>query len=162
MPARPARTRLGWALAILNGLVALVSMLFFLAQLRVGVLTWLMINACAPAAFLFVVGFAARARTVMVASAALLFWYGVNGLIASGWTPVTAFAQAGHILMVLAGFYVVVEAVRARAGRTLVVGALLGLAILAPYTIAQRAWSAANEELLQRYFSGELFREAAR
>jgi len=137
-------------------------MLFFLAQLRVGVLTWLMINTCAPIAFLFVVGFAARARTVMAASAVLLFWGGINGLIVSGWTPVTAFAQAGHILMVLAGVYVVVEAVRARARRTLMVGALLGLAILMPYAIAQRAWSAANEEFLQRYFSGELFRDAAR
>lgn len=154
------RTPIGWGLAVFNGLMAIVSMLFFLAQLKVGVVAWLMINTCAPSALFFTGAFVARSLTAMVAAAVLLLRYGINGLIASGWTPITAGAQCGHILMVLGGVYVVAAVLRARAWRALGIGLLVGIAVLVPYTIVQHMWSEAHPELLRRYLSGELLQAA--
>jgi hypothetical protein len=155
---RLRRDAVGWILAVPNALMALASTLFFLAQLKLGLVAWLMINSCAPSAGLFVGGFLARSLVIMAASAVLMLRYGLNGLLSYGWEPHLITAQIAHVLMVLAGIYVLVTAARAKAWRQLGAGIVLGAAILAVYTIAQGMWMRANEELMERYLSGELMR----
>jgi hypothetical protein len=150
------RNAIGWLLAVPNGLMAVASTLFFLAQLKLGFVAWLMINSCAPSSGLFVGGFLSRSLVVMAASAVLMLRYGLNGLLAYGWEPHLITAQIAHVFMVLAGIYVLVTAARANAWGQFGKGIVLGGAILAVYTIAQGMWMGANQELMERYLSGEL------
>ncbi|MBA4379849.1 MAG: hypothetical protein C0393_04055, partial [Anaerolinea sp.] len=62
------RDAVGWVVVLLNTLAVLNSTYFFLAQLRVGVVGWLMLNTCAPSVVLFLLGFLLSNPMTMVAA----------------------------------------------------------------------------------------------
>ena len=144
----------GWTVTALNVLAALNSSWFFLAILGTGVMGWLMMNSCAPSIALFAVGFVLRRPVVMVAGAVMMFRYGTLGLFFFGWDGPNLFAQVSHVLMTLAVLYVAGDVIRARRFRALGLGLALGLAILVPYMLAQRAYFAAHPGLLEQLFAG--------
>lgn len=149
------RGRTGWAIAVLNTLMALNSTNFFLGMLKTGVANWFMMNTCAPSIALFVAGFLLASPVVMTAGALLMFRYGTLGLFVFSWSGGNLFAQAGHIAMTLAVVYVVVDAVRKRGWKTVGLGLLLGIAILFPLEIAQTTWLLADPETAVKLFRGD-------
>jgi hypothetical protein len=152
--SQPARTVPGWIVTTLNVLAALSSTHFFLTVLGTGVLGWLMMNSCAPSIAVFAAGFLLRRRVLMVAGAVMMFRYGTLGLFFFGWDGPNLVAQASHILMTLAVLYVVGDVVRSRGFRDLGLGLAVGLALLAPYMLAQHLYFEAHPGLLEQLFDG--------
>jgi len=150
------RNAIGWTLVVLNTLAALNSTYYFLANLRVGVIGWLMMNTCAPSIALFVLGFLVSSPMVMAAAGVLMFRYGTLGLFVFSWGGYNIIPQIGHILMTLAVIYVLVDAVRHRRWQALGMGVALGLVILLPLMIVQNAWFEAHPGMLEQLFSGEM------
>ncbi len=148
------RNAIGWTLVILNTLAALNSAYYFLANLRVGVIGWLMMNTCAPSIALFVLGFLVSSPMIMAAASVLMFRYGMLGLFVFSWDGYNLIPQIGHILMTLAVIYVLVDAVRHRRWKALGMGVALGLVILLPLMIAQNAWFEAHPGMLEQLFRG--------
>jgi hypothetical protein len=144
----------GWLVASLNLLAALNSTWFFLAVLGSGIVGWLMMNSCAPSVFLFVAGFLLGSPVTMVAAGVLMFRYGTLGLFFFGWDGPNLFAQAGHVLMTIAVAYVAAVCLRRGRWTTFGKGLAIGLALLAPYMLAQSAWFAAHPGMLERLFQG--------
>jgi hypothetical protein len=66
--------------------------------------------------------------------------------------------QAGHVLMTLAGIYVLISTIRLRAWNTLRNGVVLGIAIIVPYMILQELWCRIHPILCEGFMSGELMR----
>ena len=150
------RSLAGWILVVLNTLMALTSANFFLGMLKTDVVSWLMMNTCAPSIALFVIGFLLGSPAVMVAASAIMFRYGTLGLFVFSWSGGNLIAQAGHVLMTLAVIYVVADVIRNRRWRALGWGVLLGIVILIPLTIVQTMWINANPEIVEKLFSGSL------
>jgi hypothetical protein len=148
------RDAIGWVLVTLNLLAAINSTYFFLGSLKVGVVGWLMMNTCAPSIALFVAGFLARSPLVMVAGAVMMFRYGTGGLFAFRWDGYNLIPQIGHILMTLAVIYVLVDIIRNKRWRTLVLGLVLGLVIVTALGFAQQAWFTAHPGALEMLFGG--------
>lgn len=146
----------GWAVAILNTLMALMGANFFLGMLKVSVGDWLMMNTCAASIALFVAGYLLGSPLVMMASAVLMFRYGTLGLFVFSWNGGNLIAQAGHTLMTLAVIYVGVDVVRRRRWKALGLGALLGMAILFPLETIQTMWIVSHPDLAAKLFSGSL------
>lgn len=145
----------GWILAVLNALMALNSTFVFLFFLEVGVAGWLMMNSCAPSIALFLLGFLLASPVVMVAGALLMFRYGTLGLFVFSWQGTNLIAQIGHLLMTLAVIYVMVDIVRHKRWKRLVLGLALGAAILIPFMIVQDMWLNAHPDLVEMLFSGD-------
>ena len=154
------RDAIGWVLIVLNLIIAVGSTATFLFQLRIGVLAWFMMNSCAPSVFLLAIGFFRRSLVVMVVSTVLMLRYSVGGMFLWGWTGAVLPAQIGHVLMTLAGIYVLASAVRLREWKTLRNGLVLGIAILIPYMILQEIWCKTHPILCERFMSGEQMRHA--
>src|SRR5512136_35356 len=121
------RNLAGWILVVLNTLMAIMSANFFLGMLKADVAGWLMMNTCAPSIALFVIGFLLGSPVVMMAASAMMFRYGTLGLFVFRWDGFNIIAQAGHILMTLAVFYVMVGVGRSRRWKTLGWGLALGI-----------------------------------
>ncbi|MDI6770387.1 MAG: hypothetical protein QMD04_12035 [Anaerolineales bacterium] len=151
------RNWVGWVLVILNLLAALNSTYFFLGQLGVGAVGWLMMNTCAPSVFLFVLGFLVSSPLLMAAAGVLMFRYGTLGMFVFAWDGYNIIPQIGHILMTLAVLYILVDVIRNRRWRALGWGLALGLAILIPLVFAQNAWFAAKPGVMEKLFSGSLY-----
>jgi len=150
------RDAVGWVVVLLNTLAALNSTYFFLGQVRVGVIGWLMMNTCAPSIALFLLGFLVSSPMVMAAAGVLMFRYGTLGLFVFKWDGYNIIPQIGHILMTLAVIYILVDIIRHRRWKALILGAVLGLAILIPLMVVQGAWFEAHPEMLEALFSGNL------
>jgi hypothetical protein len=146
----------GWIVAVLNTLMALMGANFFLGMLKVSVGDWVMMNTCALCIALFVIGYLLGSPVVMTASAVLMFRYGTLGLFVFSWSGGNLIAQAGHAMMTLAVIYVVADIIRHRRWKTLILGQLLGMAILFPLEIAQTMWIVAHPETTAKLFSGNL------
>lgn len=152
------RNTIGWILVVLNLIIAVGSTGTFLFRLKVGVLAWFLMNSCAPSVFLLAIGFFGRSLTVMLVATVLMLRYAVGGLFVWGWEPAMIPAQAGHILMTLAGIYVLIFVIRLRAWKTLRNGLVFGIAILVPYMILQELWCRIHPILSESFMSGELMR----
>jgi hypothetical protein len=150
------RNVVGWVLVVLNLLMAINSANFFLGMLKTNVSGWLMMNTCAPSIVLFVIGFLLGSPVVMVAASAMLFRYGTLGLFVFRWDGFNIISQVGHILMTLAVVYVVVDVIRNRRWKTLGLGLLLGIVILAPLETVQTMWLIGNPKMAEKLFSGNL------
>ncbi len=149
-----SRSWAGWAVTALNVLAAVNSSWFFLAILGTGVVGWLMMNSCAPSIALFAAGFLLARPVLMVAGAVMMFRYGTLGLFFFGWDGPNLFAQAGHVLMTLGVVFVTWDVIRSRRHRALALGTALGLAVLAPYMVAQYLYFEAHPGLLEQLFAG--------
>ena len=57
----------GWALIVLNVLMAINSTYFFLGVLKVGPAGWLMMNTCVPSIAFFTIGFLLKSPLLMIA-----------------------------------------------------------------------------------------------
>ncbi len=154
------RDAVGWVVVLLNTLAVLNSPYFFLAQLRVGVVGWLMLNTCAPSVVLFLLGFLLSNPMTMVAASVLMFRYGMLGLFVFNWDGYNIIPQVGHILMTLAVIYTLVDIIRHRRWKALILGAVLGLTILIPLMALQGAWFNAHPGMLESLFSGNLIPES--
>lgn len=150
--SRARRDRFGWVITVLSLLAALNSTCYFLGQLKVGLVPWLMMNSCVPSIVLFGAGFLSRSRPVMVAGSVLMFRYGTLGLFVFGWDGYNIIPQISHILMTIAVAYTLYGALRERDWKALGLGALLGLVILGPYTVVQNSWFDANPEAMKILF----------
>jgi len=150
------RSIIGWILVVLNIFVALGATHAFLVQFKIGLIGWLMMNSCTPAVALLAAGFFTRSLIIMVASAIFMFRYGTAGLFVFGWDVHMIGAQIGHILMTLAGIYILISTVQIKAWKKLRKGILIGSAILVPYMLIQEIWSHSHPELIEKFMSGEL------
>ncbi len=150
------RDAVGWAVVLLNSLAVLNSTYFFLGRLRVGVIAWLMLNTCAPSVALFVLGFLVSSPMVMAAAGVLMFRYGTLGLFVFKWDGYNIIPQIGHILMTLAVIYTLVDIFRHRRWKALILGMVIGLAVLILLMVAQGAWFNAHPGMLEALFSGNL------
>jgi hypothetical protein len=150
------RNLVGWIVVVLNILAALNSTYFFLGQMKVGVVGWIMMNTCAPSIAVFVIGFLTGSPLIMVAGSLMMFRYGTLGLFVFGWDGFNLIAQIGHILMTLGVTYTLVDVIRNRRWRALVIGVLVGAAILIPLGLWQVAWFNAHPGLVEDLFQGTL------
>ena len=153
--ARFKRNVTGWILVALNMLAALNAAFFFLGMLKASVGEWLVMNTCTPSIVIFVVGFLLGSPLTMVAGSVLMFYYGTGGLFVFGWDAYNIIPQIGHILMTLAVIYVMVYIAHGRKWKTLVLGLVLGLAILIPFMAIQVSWFNAHPEMREMLFSGD-------
>ncbi|MBA4379549.1 MAG: hypothetical protein C0393_02485 [Anaerolinea sp.] len=85
-----------------------------------------------------------------------MFRYGTLGLFVFNWDGYNIIPQVGHILMTLAVIYTLVDIIHHRRWKALILGAVLGLAILIPLMALQGAWFSAHPEMLEALFSGNL------
>ena len=151
------RNIIGWIITIITLLTAVNSMFFFLGQLKVGVVGWVMLNTCAPSIFLFALGFLLKSPTIMVAASVLMFRYGTLGLFVFGWQGIgNIMAQIGHITMTVSVIYTVIVVIQQKLWGPLAAGIGLGLIILIPLMIVQAKWFEANPEMFEKLFSGSL------
>ncbi|MBN1992968.1 MAG: hypothetical protein JW953_09705 [Anaerolineae bacterium] len=148
------RDVIGWVLVVFNVLLAFNSTFVFLTVLNTGPAGWLMLNTCAPSIFLFAAGFLLGSPVVMAAAAVLMFRYGTLGLLVFTWDGYNLIAQVGHILMTLAVIHLIVNLVRQRLWKTLLLGLAWGLAILIPLMMVQGAWLNAHPGIVEQLFSG--------
>ncbi len=154
--ARFKRNIAGWALVILNLLMAINSANFFLRLLKANVADWLMMNTCVPSIGLFVIGFLFGSPVVMVAASVMMFRYGALGLFVFPWDGFNIIAQVSHISMTLAVIYVAVDVIRNRRWKSLSIGLLLGIVVLFPLETVQTMWLIRNPETAEKLFSGNL------
>lgn len=150
------RTTIGWIIAVLTLFSAANSTFFFLAVMKTGVAGWLMMNSCAPAILIFFIGFLFKSPVVMSAGMGWMLRYGTAGLFAFGWHGPNIVAQVGHLLMTSASAYVAVEIIREKRWRAFVLGLLVGVGTLLPFTAVQNAWFARHPGLLESLFSGNI------
>ncbi len=144
----------GWAIAMLSALSAINSSFYFLGQIHTGVAGWLMLNSCTPSIAFFLAGFLAASPTVMAAATVWLLRYGFVGLFVFPWDGINIIAQVGHLLMIAASIYVIVDIIRHKRWRALWTGALIGVAVLVPFMIVQGMWLNAHPEITEALFNG--------
>lgn len=149
-----SRDGAGWAVVILNLLMAANSTFYFTGVLGAGWRGWLAMNSCAPSIFIFSIGFLLRQKGVMAVGAGLMFRYGTLGLFVFGWEGMNLIPQAGHILMTIGIIYFVVKMLRLGAGGEVVVAALTALVML--YAEWQWKWFGNHPEVLDRLMDGTL------
>ncbi|MCP4137686.1 MAG: hypothetical protein GY754_42355 [bacterium] len=150
------RSKTGWVIIILNMLCAINSAYAFLTILNTGVDGWLMMNSCAPSIFIFTIGFLVNSPVIQSAGALMMFRYGTLGLFVFSWDGYNIIAQVGHIFMTIGVIYFVVKIVKTKQWKNLILGLLLGAAILVPYLLIQNAWFDAHPGVLEKLFSGTL------
>ena len=146
----------GWVIAVLNGLLGIMAVNFFLGRMKVSVPEWLLRNTCVPSQSLFIVGFLIASPAAMLAGALAMFYYGTLGLLTFSWTGGNLFAQAGHICMTLAVLYSVWEAVRNKRWKSWAAGMTLGFAFWIPFNWSQFFFFLDNPELAKDLFSGNM------
>ncbi len=96
---------LGWIMlvvVVLNILAALNSTYFFLCRAKTSVRDWLGFNCCAPAIFLFALGYFVDCRALSALALPFMTFFGVGGLFVFEWKGVHLISQVGHTLMTMA------------------------------------------------------------
>ncbi len=150
------RNTVGWIVITLNTLAALNSTYFFIGRMKVGVIGWIMMNSCAPSIAVFVIGFLLGSPLIMVSGSLMMFRYGTLGMFTFSWDGFNIIAQIGHILMTLGVIYTLADVVTNHRWQALILGGLLGAAILIPLGIWQSAWFKAHPGLIDDLFQGTL------
>jgi hypothetical protein len=148
------RSRIGWIIAVLTFLSAVNSTFFFLGMMKSGIVGWLMMNSCAPSILIFFVGFLLKNPIVMTIGTVWMIRFGVAGLFVFGWSGSNLIAQVGHLLMTASSVYAVVETIRQRQWKALLIGVALGIVTLVPFMMIQNAWFAKHPGLLEQLFKG--------
>jgi hypothetical protein len=148
------RDGFGWAIVILNLLMAANSTFYFTGVLGAGWRGWLAMNSCAPSIFIFSIGFLLRQKSVMAVGSGLMFRYGTLGLFVFGWEGMNLIPQVGHILMTIGVIYFIMKMLRIGAGGELIVAVLTALIML--YAEWQWKWFGSHPEVLDRLMDGTL------
>ena len=150
------RDKWGWVIVILNFFMALNSTYFFLARMNTGVDGWLMMNSCAPSIFFFVIGYLLRSPIVMTASMVMLLRWGTAGLFIFSWDGFNIIAQVGHIFMTFACIYFLYRVIGEQRWKSLLIGLIIGVIIVAVYSVIQIEWFNNHPGILEKLFSGDL------
>jgi hypothetical protein len=144
--------RIGWLLVILNTLAMAVIAVYFLFVLKFSVLGWLCYNNCFFSILIFLIGFSLNNKTVMSISIPFLIFSGVGGLMAFNWSGKEMITgQIMHILIILLFFYVVLENIKEKEWKQLIVGFMIGLMFLFFLLPLQRTYINNHAELAEKF-----------
>lgn len=142
--------KIGWIIAILNILVMLNSMNYFLFMAKFPIIAWLVFNICFPSTLFFLIGFFSKNRAIMIASIPFLAYFGIGGLFVFGWTGTAIFSQIGHIFMTLAIVYAILEIIRSKEWKNAVLGFSVGLIAFFIILPIQQNYSKNHPEFLKK------------
>lgn len=150
MKYQPKFRKTGWAIAMLNILMIMQSTFYFLAVAKFPVEGWLFFNACAPSIMIYLAGFFTKRISIMAASLPFLSFFGIGGMFVFGWGGTSIYAQAGHICMALAIFYISAEIYFSKAYKNMGVGLAAGLVSFFIMLPIQQSYVAGRSDLQKK------------
>ena len=141
----------GIIFAALLFVVTLNSTLFFLGKLNVGVLNWIAFNSCAPTSFLylcfFVVFLINKKAAFIVITSLPTYYLGTLSMFVLPWNGGTyIFAHIGHIVMTLNLAWVLYVVIKHKCYKSLAIGLLISMLLLAPYIAYVQTYNQAHAE----------------
>ena len=137
-------------LIISNGFFALVATLIFFLKYRVGFWQWLVINTCTPSVIAFIYGVLASNKMVIGFSSVLMFFYAILGLFILSWQGKRIIPQIGHLLMIVATSYIILEIIKDGYSISFMIGIVLGIAIIVPLSAYQIRYLRVHPELIEK------------
>jgi len=133
-----------------NGLAALLATLIFFFRYKIGFWDWLMINTCTPSVIAFIYGVLASNKMVIGFSSVLMFFYAILGLFILSWQGKRILPQMGHLLMIVAASYILLEIIKGGYSISFMIGIVLGIAIIIPLSVYQIRYLRIHPELIEK------------
>lgn len=145
---------IGTILAILLLLVTINSTIYFLTNLKVSPLEWVVFNACAPSNILYILCFTfflvTGNKTGLTIGILPLFFFGTMGLIIFPWGGYNIIPQISHILMTLNVIWAVYSIFSTGAYKAATIGFLISILICGSFIAFQQIYTRTHQEDLHK------------
>lgn len=128
----------GYVLAGLLLLTTLSSTWFFLSELKVSVVEWSVLNACAPSSLVYLISFSLfvtkkNYAALLPIAVVPMFFFGTMGLFVFSWSGQNMFAQMSHIIMTLNICWALCTLLKAKDFKAIAIGLLISVFLFIPY-----------------------------
>jgi hypothetical protein len=146
----------GVILAILLLLTTLSSTFFFLGKLKVSVIDWISLNACAPCSFsyllLFTVFLVRKNAFYLTITFLPIYFLGTLSMFVLPWNNATAIPHIGHIIMTFNLIWVISVIIKHKEYKSLAVGLLISIIAFAPYIGYVLSYNQAHVEVISKLY----------
>ena len=143
--------RLGLAILVFNILMMIGSTYHFLFVFKFPIFAWLLYNACVPSTTLYVVGYVFKNRLIINTSIPFMLMFGGGGLFLFHWNGAALIAQIGHIFMMLAIVWIIMDNYYRKQWKSAFVGMGIGFVLFFLVTSIQKAYSIDHPELFEKF-----------
>lgn len=143
--------KIGWAVVVGNIIMMFFSANYFLFMAKFTVIEWFFGNICFFSTLIFLVGFFSKNKSIMTVSIPFLAYFGGGGFFVFGWSGGMIMAQIGHIFMMLAVIYTILEDVRVKEWKQSVFGFLAGLILFLFFLPIHQNYVKTHPELIEKF-----------
>lgn len=144
----------GIVLAVILLLMSINSSVFFLGQLKVSIIQWLVFNACVPSSVAYLIGlilyFKTKNKLWLAIAVVPIFFFGTMGMFVFPWNGHNIIAQVSHIVMTLNmiwGLYVILQDLDYKA---LGLGLLLSVIVFTPFITFTQSYCRSHAEEVEQ------------
>jgi len=141
-------------LALVLFLLTTNSTYYFLGELKVTAVEWLLFNGCAPSSLSYLVGlvffFITRNRLWLLIAVVPIFFFGTMGLFIFPWSGMNIIAQVSHIVMTLSIVWAISLVLRTSDYKALGAGLFASILIFIPFITVQQYYCRVHADDLMR------------